>query len=255
MKTRLLATVAAATLLPAAAEAALFQSAYISAYAEVVLGDANDSFQVTVSTLDVPLFPLSTGPVSATATVRTSTATATTAVEATWASSTQGSVTMDWGWDADIDSSLAPRSFFTSTPPHGEFTGRPRNWSYTFTAVADGQLTGTFILTSSDGNTFGLQAPYAVDDLPFGILPFNTSAAVGNFPFSVALTAGQTYTMAFMNNGNLSQFAAVAYDQNVSARAVMNWEIVYNQDVSEPATLALLGAGLLGLAALRRRKA
>lgn len=162
-----------------------------------------------------------------------------------WYSAVQGDIQLQWGWDLKAAGFGGQVTASTSR-------NLDLNWSYAFTALEDGEFRGTYEITSQ-GPEFGLGGLDFLGDWTTG------SVGIGSGSFAVPLTGGQTYLMALNNTGEIAITPGV--DQESAAFATIAWEIVYRDPppppprVSEPATLALLGAGLLGLAAIRRRRA
>jgi hypothetical protein len=135
------------------------------------------------------------------------------------------------------------------------------DWSYDFTATADGTFTFAFDLRSVASDAFALGG----FDLEFGFGPpshefirlhdFNPTsdnfAASGQV--SRLLLAGQTYHVALISNDRLTVRNPVV-GRNSNLFADFNWSIS-GQGVPEPSSwaLSILGLGLSG-AALRRRR-
>ena len=184
-------------------------------------------------------------------------ATAVAHIEAHWDSADRG--TIDYRDHSYESSGLNP-----GTPDEIfrlDTTTDAPDWSYDFTATADGTFTFGFDMHSVATDAFALGS----FDLVFGFGPtsqefirlhdFNPTS--DNFSasgqVSRQLLAGQTYHVALISNDRLTVRNPVV-GRNSTLFADFNWSIA-GQGVPEPSTwaLSILGFGLAG-AALRRRR-
>ena len=175
--------------------------------------------------------------------------TANSSVRATWASATQGSATMNWGWNANNPGSTNLTEVDTRTAGNN-------NWIYDFTTgAAPSSFNVKWTLDASDGSTFGIQGVYGSGGLPFFVTPSQVAPVDGSGSFSVALNPFTTYSLTFFNFGNLSNGSG-GLTSTASAQFTMDWTIVEGGVVPEPSSWAMLiaGFGLVGASARRRRR-
>lgn len=131
-----------------------------------------------------------------------------------WTSPTEGWFGLVWRWNLVADD---PVSFLLRTN-----TLRP-NWTYRVIASADGVFTGSYEIRAS-GFTFGLQPLYGDDDMPFGPCGGDVSDPSGSGLFSVPLVGGQTYTMSFLQFGNVSSSGGTSFAGDAVAN--LRWQIL-----------------------------
>lgn len=168
-----------------------------------------------------------------------------TTITANWLSADSGSVDLDWGWNINADGYGGDTSAFTNQ-------SYPSNWQYTFIASGNGTFSGTYSVVG-DGDKFGLQPLYTTWDWTSGTLGGDVFDPTGSGTFSVALIAGQTYTMSVANFGNLGNGAG--FVANGSVVSNFDWHIDYSA-APEPASWAMMlgGFGLVGGALRSRRR-
>ncbi len=168
---------------------------------------------------------------------------------ATWASATQGSVTMAWGWDARNGGN-------TETAVSTVLPGGTRDWTYDFTTGAEfGSFNANWTLyVGGSTSSFGLQGVYGDGSTPLNVTPSNVSPTSDSGSFSVLLAPNTSYSFSIWNNGNLSDFNG-GLNSETNGLFTMDWNIeARNGVIPEPQSWALMiaGFGLIG-AAMRRR--
>ena len=170
--------------------------------------------------------------------------TAFSSIRAQWASASQGSAGLNWGWSAINPRNVAIESLSTVKVPNS-------NWLYSFsTGASAATFNGNWTLNVEGGRTFGLQGIYSFDgQSPFNITPSLFAPKSDTGSYSVALLPNTAYSFSFINFGNLG-----GYGGDASANFTMDWNIV-ESGIPEPASWAMLvtGFGLIGGAARRLR--
>jgi hypothetical protein len=173
---------------------------------------------------------------------------------ATWAlDGDSGTIQFQYGWSGYGE------QFLTSYGNSDRIIGGIPDWSYTFTADANGSFVMDYDILGS-GALFGLSGYTLSDDFDSnaGGPVTNQYDPSSSGIFEGGLTAGQTYTVSLSNNGNI-QF--VSYDIPVnglqlpgSVTADFDWSIQGASSVADGGTtIAMLGGAIFALAALRRR--
>jgi len=161
---------------------------------------------------------------------------------AAWAADgNSGSVAFNYGWSF-VDG-------LDYANPGMQTNGNGPNWSYTFVADATGNFVLNYNLISI-GDPLGLHKGFYIGS--DGGSTLNLFAA-GSGTFIQAVTAGSTYNVSFMNNGN-------SFDRDggldVAIEGTFNWTLPGGASTRVPetsSTFALLGLGLGGLGCAARR--
>ena len=237
---------AAALLLAAPAFAITANSAAVGSAGQVTVGSVVSSDADADTGLGAPAALASAS--SASLNDGQAVLTAYSSVRATWASATQGSVSMNWGWDANNPGSTG----FTEVDTR---TASNKNWTYDFTTGAGASsFNARWTLDASSGNTFGIQGVYGSGGLPFFVTPSMTAPVDDSGSFSVGLNPNTTYSLTFFNFGNVSVNSG-GLNSTASALFTMDWDIT-STAVPEPQSWAMLisGFGLIGAGMRQRRR-
>ena len=217
-------------------------SGAVGAQASISVGAGTDANTQQANAVGLPTA------LAAAATATLPEGTASSSVRASWASATQGSVTMSYGWVGD--SSQAGSTSLNTASPLNE------GWSYNFTtgnAPGSFNASWTLAITGSE-SSFGLQGVYGSGSSPFNVTPFNVAPVSDSGNFSVALLANTAYNFTIFNFGNRSGGGSV-FDS--SALFNMDWNIDGGVGgVPEPSSWAMLiaGFGLVGAGMRQRRR-
>lgn len=161
-------------------------------------------------------------------------------VHALWNSAASGSVSTYQWWTLDLTA--------TGSAAMNKAMNGFDSWVYTFTATEDSFFCLNYSVVGV-GDTFGLQTwHFDFDGLgggqqlgPNGVYPDGNGTVVRS------LLSGQTYNVSLWNFANI--LAGPGYVATGASYGSFEWEI---KPVPEPATMALLGAGVVAL--FRRRK-
>lgn len=157
----------------------------------------------------------------------------------------------DWSWNQNITafgpSPAGAGAPYDTAASFGTIEGLGAVTSSGFAATA-GSSVLSFAISNMDGSTSSLDVIFngtnvlSCDAISTGACVFN-SVAAGIFTIvSIPVTA--------LSTGNVVEFDI----SNINGYAIDDVALTATTDVPEPASLALLGAGLLGLGLVRRRR-
>jgi len=140
--------------------------------------------------------------------------------------------------------SLDDYSLIFNLPGTATITGLPSGWGYTHTTyVAKGNMFGTFDYEINCGSACGPNDPWT-DPLEFTV----SEVGIDVHSFADGGTDTKTYFVADISNPNLTGPMAL------TGRIGASYTGTPPTQTPEPLTMSLFGAGLAGMAALRRRK-
>ena len=167
---------------------------------------------------------------------------------ASWAADgNSGILTKLWSWDAAGPATIETNQGFAAP-----------DWYYSFTADATGTFDMDYSILAS-GATFGLYGINVQDDFDSvsGTLPtLDAFDPTQSGEFSGAVTAGNTYYIELVNNGNVTEGTGVNQSQNGQASLYATFDITPSTSaVPDNGTTALLVAlGVGGAVVAVRRK-
>jgi hypothetical protein len=233
-------------LIAAPALAVTADGASVGARALVTVDGVTDTQSISANAPGAPASLSSAA--SAALTVPGGGASAFMSVRSTWASSNQGQVNVNWGWQ---NSAIGDKAGLLDTR-----TDPGLNWVYNFTTGSQGgSFNANWNMTVVGGeDAFGLNGIYGSGGLPQFITPFTATPVSGAGNFSVLLQPFTSYSFGLLNYGNIT---GAITDRNASALFTMDWSINGGGNaIPEPASWAMLiaGFGLIGAVARRRRR-
>lgn len=167
---------------------------------------------------------------------------------ATWNDTASGQVRFEnVGWDnSDFSSGVVSNSSLAGT-----------EWTYSFLADVSGQFTLDWAISlhQSVADSFGLQS-FRVSVQGYGVtgslVPLIAHTEDASGTYSSNIFAGHEYTALIQTNAGL--FGGIG-GRTAFMDGVFDWSMDSGPmaDVPEPSSMALLGLGLLGLRATRKR--